>query len=360
MTVAERLCATPCGPAIEFAGIDLSLGGSRILDGVRLRVEAGSVHALVGPNGGGKSSLVKTLLGQMPHRGELRLEWPGAPGCIGYVPQALEFDRGLPLTVDDFMAAMCQRRPAFLGLSRSRRPAIDAAPGTGRHAGQARSAHGRPLRRRAPARAAGPGPGTAAATAGAGRTDVGPRRGRHPGLRAAAAGLAPAGVTVLWIEHDLEAVGRLADRVSGLNRHLLFDGPAASSLTPERLLTLSPPSPGRTRRPADERRLRTTAPGRPGPAAAATCRRPWPTASSSTRPRRPADRPGARRPRHPGGGQALRLLRGGRPRRATGVAIGILSASPYTGPYGSLFGYCLLFGVLLNYLAQPHRLARTP
>ncbi len=127
MTVAERLCATPCGPAIEFAGIDLSLGGSRILDGVRLRVEAGSVHALVGPNGGGKSSLVKTLLGQMPHRGELRLEWPGAPGCIGYVPQALEFDRGLPLTVDDFMAAMCQRRPAFLGLSRSRRPAIDAA-----------------------------------------------------------------------------------------------------------------------------------------------------------------------------------------------------------------------------------------
>ncbi|MFO6248540.1 metal ABC transporter ATP-binding protein, partial [Pseudomonas aeruginosa] len=47
-----------------------------------------------------------------------------------------------------------------------------------------------------------------------------------------------AGVTVLWIEHDLEAVGRLADRVSGLNRHLLFDGPAASSLTPERLLTL--------------------------------------------------------------------------------------------------------------------------
>ncbi|MBF3158228.1 ATP-binding cassette domain-containing protein, partial [Pseudomonas aeruginosa] len=98
MTVAERLCATPCGPAIDFAGIDLSLGGSRILDGVRLRVEAGSVHALVGPNGGGKSSLVKTLLGQMPHRGELRLEWPGAPGCIGYVPQALEFDRGLPLT----------------------------------------------------------------------------------------------------------------------------------------------------------------------------------------------------------------------------------------------------------------------
>ncbi len=29
----------------------------------------------------------------------------------------------------------------------------------------------------------------------------------------------------------------------------------------------------------------------------------------------------------------------------TGVAIGILLGEPYTGPYGSLFGYCLLFGI---------------
>lgn len=34
----------------------------------------------------------------------------------------------------------------------------------------------------------------------------------------------------------------------------------------------------------------------------------------------------------------------------TGVAIGILLCEPYTGPYGSLFGYCLLFGILLNFL----------
>lgn len=34
----------------------------------------------------------------------------------------------------------------------------------------------------------------------------------------------------------------------------------------------------------------------------------------------------------------------------TGVAIGVLLGEPYTGPYGSLFGYCLLFGILLNYL----------
>jgi len=41
----------------------------------------------------------------------------------------------------------------------------------------------------------------------------------------------------------------------------------------------------------------------------------------------------------------------------TGVALGILLGEPYTGPYGSLFGYCLLFGVLLNYLRNRTGLA---
>ena len=41
----------------------------------------------------------------------------------------------------------------------------------------------------------------------------------------------------------------------------------------------------------------------------------------------------------------------------TGVAIGILLGEPYTGPYGSLFGYCLLFGISLNYLRNRTGLA---
>ena len=127
MTVAERLSVTACGPGVEFDQVSLTLGRTAILDHVSFSIRPGSVHALVGPNGGGKSSLIKTLLGQMPHQGRLCLNWPGEPGLIGYVPQALEFDRGLPMTVDDFMAAMCQRRPAFMGLSRKVAPAIGDA-----------------------------------------------------------------------------------------------------------------------------------------------------------------------------------------------------------------------------------------
>ena len=46
------------------------------------------------------------------------------------------------------------------------------------------------------------------------------------------------GVTVVWIEHDLAAVKRLAERVTGLNRRVLFDGPPEHTLSPDRLLSL--------------------------------------------------------------------------------------------------------------------------
>ncbi|MGH8425583.1 MAG: ATP-binding cassette domain-containing protein, partial [Pseudomonas fluorescens] len=62
------------GPTLDFAEVSLTLGRTTILDNVTFQVQPGSVHALVGPNGGGKSSLIKTLLGQMPHQGSLSLQ----------------------------------------------------------------------------------------------------------------------------------------------------------------------------------------------------------------------------------------------------------------------------------------------
>lgn len=238
MTVQETLTLQHVGPLIELDDVSLNLGRTAILDAVAFQVQPGSIHALVGPNGGGKSSLIKTLLGQMPHQGRLSLQWPGEPGVIGYVPQALEFDRGLPMTVDDFMAAMCQRRPAFLGLSKHYVGAI----------GQALERVGMQDKRK---RRMG-------ALSGGERQRVLLAQGLIPAPQLLVldepmsaldeAGIQvfehllrdwrQAGITVLWIEHDLEAVGRLADRVTGLNRRVLFDGPPRQTLTPERLLTL--------------------------------------------------------------------------------------------------------------------------
>ena len=238
MTAAQQLNAASVGPTLNFDQVSLTLGRTVILDGVSFQVQPGSIHALVGPNGGGKSSLIKTLLGQMPHQGRLCLNWPGEPGLIGYVPQALEFDRGLPMTVDDFMAAMCQRRPAFMGLSRKVAPAI----------GEALERVGMQDKRK---RRMG-------ALSGGERQRVLLAQGLIPApqllvldepmsaLDEAGAQVferlltdwRQAGVTVVWIEHDLAAVKRLAERVTGLNRQVLFDGPPEQTLSPERLLNL--------------------------------------------------------------------------------------------------------------------------
>jgi zinc transport system ATP-binding protein len=88
------------GPSIEFERVNLRLGATTILEDVSFKVRAGTIHCIVGANGGGKTSLVRSLLGQMPHSGRI-IEWRSR--VIGYVPQTLDFDRSLPITVGDFI-----------------------------------------------------------------------------------------------------------------------------------------------------------------------------------------------------------------------------------------------------------------
>ena len=238
MTAAQSLKVASVGPTLDFDTVSLTLGRTVILDGVSFQVQPGSIHALVGPNGGGKSSLIKTLLGQTPHQGRLSLQWPTTPGTIGYVPQALEFDRGLPMTVDDFMAAMCQRRPAFLGLSKHYAAAIgEALERVGMQDKRKRrmgALSGGERQRVLLAQGLIPAPQLLVLDEPMSALD-------EAGIQVFERLLSDwrlAGMTVLWIEHDLEAVGRLADRVTGLNRRVLFDARPQEALTPDRLLTL--------------------------------------------------------------------------------------------------------------------------
>jgi zinc transport system ATP-binding protein len=75
----------------------------QVLEDVDLSVYEGDFIGLVGPNGGGKTTLVKVLLGLLPPmRGEVRIM--GQPvnrgrRYIGYVPQIVEFDRDFPVSV---------------------------------------------------------------------------------------------------------------------------------------------------------------------------------------------------------------------------------------------------------------------
>ncbi|WP_339529860.1 metal ABC transporter ATP-binding protein [Pseudomonas mucidolens] len=212
------------GPAVVFDKVSLQLGGAPVLDAVSFRVEAGALHCLVGPNGGGKTSLVRALLGQMPHSGAIRFEGE-ITTPVGYVPQLPDFDRNVPMTVKDVMALLGQRRPAFLGSNRSARTAYAEALERTGIAGMGGtpfgSLSGGQRQRVLLAQAISPAPWLLILDEPTAGID-------EPGVRlveALVAELHGRGVTILWINHDLEQVRRVAQSVTAINRRVLFHGP---------------------------------------------------------------------------------------------------------------------------------------
>jgi len=74
-----------------------------VLEGVNLSVEEGDFLGVIGPNGGGKTTLLKTILGLVkPSKGKVSILGDSperARRFIGYVPQYTQFDRHFPISV---------------------------------------------------------------------------------------------------------------------------------------------------------------------------------------------------------------------------------------------------------------------
>jgi len=90
-------------PALEISNLWFAYDGVRVLDQVNLVLPAGDFLAVLGPNGGGKSTLLKLLLGlEKPGGGSVRvLGQPAgqAGGRIGYLPQFTQVSASFPITV---------------------------------------------------------------------------------------------------------------------------------------------------------------------------------------------------------------------------------------------------------------------
>ena len=218
------------GPSIRFDRVGLELGGTEILHDICFRVSAGEVHCLIGPNGGGKTSLVRCLLGQMPHSGQIFIDWSGGQ-VTGYVPQSLDFDKTLPVTVNDFMAMVCQkRRPAFIGFSKNTRTlagaALDRVGLNGKRHSKLGSLSGGERQRVLFAQALIPHPTLLVLDEPMASVD---EVGAELFVRIIHE-LTAEGVTILWVAHDLAQVRQMAANVSCINQTLLFSGPPGDVL----------------------------------------------------------------------------------------------------------------------------------
>ncbi|MEU9341323.1 metal ABC transporter ATP-binding protein [Streptomyces sp. NPDC048278] len=106
-------------PVIALRGVSAELGSRPVLRGIDLTVHRGEVVALLGANGSGKSTAIRTIVGQVPASGgEISLfgiprrtfrDW----SRIGYVPQRTTAAGGVPATVTEVVSAGRLSRTRF-------------------------------------------------------------------------------------------------------------------------------------------------------------------------------------------------------------------------------------------------------
>lgn len=210
-------------PLIEAHGLGVAYGGASVLRGVDFALAPGEIVTVVGPNGSGKTTFLRALIGAVPPSAGTVARAPGL--AIGYVPQRLEVDRTLPLTVARFLG-LPRRRPkaeiaaalARVGLDRMGDVQMTAlSGGQTQRALLARALIGRP----------------------AALVLDEPTQGLDQPGEAAFYRLIDdlrrdLGCAVLMVGHDLHVVMGAADRVICLNGHICCEGaPTVVSAAPE-------------------------------------------------------------------------------------------------------------------------------
>lgn len=114
--------------SIEMKNISVISGEDTLLDNVNLTFHCGELTALIGKNGAGKTTLLKTLLGERHYKG--KISFTDHHGTvlpvpkIGYVPQHLDFDKSMPVSVADFIAAAKGGNAVWFGKNKKMKESI--------------------------------------------------------------------------------------------------------------------------------------------------------------------------------------------------------------------------------------------
>ncbi|MEJ2695858.1 MAG: ABC transporter ATP-binding protein [Candidatus Sulfobium sp.] len=107
--------------ALEVEGLTVAVKGKKVLRDINFTLEEGIFLGIVGPNGGGKTTLIRTILGLLkPASGSVRVfgQRPGSTlaqsGILGYLPQHQNIDPNFPATALDIVLMGRYRAAGFL------------------------------------------------------------------------------------------------------------------------------------------------------------------------------------------------------------------------------------------------------
>lgn len=118
---------------VEANGVRFGYSRQLVLEDVTFSISSGESLCMIGPNGGGKSTLLKLLLGLLePEKGSLRLLGKSPEKSrteVGYVPQAMRFDPLFPITAFDIVLMGRLERLRWGRFGRSCREAAENALG---------------------------------------------------------------------------------------------------------------------------------------------------------------------------------------------------------------------------------------
>ncbi len=94
-------------PVIDVCDVSFAYGAAPVLEDVSFQVEQNELICIIGPNGGGKTTLVRLLLGLLrPDRGRIRVLGQSperARQRVGYMPQHVGHDPHFPVTAMDIV-----------------------------------------------------------------------------------------------------------------------------------------------------------------------------------------------------------------------------------------------------------------
>jgi zinc transport system ATP-binding protein len=121
---------------ISVNNLSVKKGGDTILSDVSFELHCGELTAVIGVNGAGKTTLVKSILGEIRHEGNVGFESHHGEKIdsvtIGYVPQHLDFDRSMPVSVEDFLLVGRTSSPVcFTGKKKLRKELDEALEAVG-------------------------------------------------------------------------------------------------------------------------------------------------------------------------------------------------------------------------------------